>query len=103
MVDYGHGWPKGSLVLDLAAAPMHGGSSAMEQWREERVGSPSRASSGRGRRCGDRATAVVALGAGGAWAREEERKREEVRWMTTGLSPFIGAEGGGQRLRQRNG
>jgi hypothetical protein len=58
MVDYGHGRPKGSLVLGLAAAPVHGGSPAMGQWREERMGSLSRASPGHRRWCGDRATAV---------------------------------------------
>jgi hypothetical protein len=40
------------------AAPVHGGSLVMEQWREERVGSPSRASPGHGRRCGNRAMAA---------------------------------------------
>jgi hypothetical protein len=53
MVDYGHGRPKGSLVLGLAAAPVHGGSPAMGQWREERMGSLSRASPGHRRWCGD--------------------------------------------------
>jgi hypothetical protein len=53
-VDYNHGRLKGSLVLGLAVAPAHGGSPVMEQWREEHVGSPSRASPGCGRQCGDR-------------------------------------------------
>jgi hypothetical protein len=39
---------RGSPELDLTTAPMHDVSSAMEQWRKERVGSPSRASPGRG-------------------------------------------------------
>jgi hypothetical protein len=57
-VDYGHGRPKGSLVLGLAAALVHGGSPVMEQWREEGMGSPFRASPGHGRRCGDWVTAA---------------------------------------------
>jgi hypothetical protein len=49
--------------------------------------------------------ALVALGVGGAWAREEEKESERRcgggRW---GSPPFIGAEGGGgQWLRRRNG
>jgi hypothetical protein len=37
-VDYGRGRLKASLVLSLAAAPVLGGSSAMEQWRESAWG-----------------------------------------------------------------
>jgi hypothetical protein len=58
MVDHGHGRLKGSLELGLVAAPRHGSSSVMGQRREGSTGSPSQASPGRGRRCGDRATAV---------------------------------------------
>jgi hypothetical protein len=42
IVDGGRGSPK----LGLAAAPMHGGSPAMEQWKKEHVGSQSQASPG---------------------------------------------------------
>jgi hypothetical protein len=37
---------RGSLELGLTAAPLHGGSPTMEQWRMEHVGSPSRPSPG---------------------------------------------------------
>jgi hypothetical protein len=37
---------RGSLELGLTAAPVHGGSPAMEQWRKERMGSLSQASPG---------------------------------------------------------
>jgi hypothetical protein len=45
-------------MLGLEAAPVHGGSPAMEKWREERVGSLSRASLGHERRCDNRATVL---------------------------------------------
>jgi hypothetical protein len=35
---------RGSPELGQTAAPVHGASPAMEQWRKEHVGSPSRAS-----------------------------------------------------------
>jgi hypothetical protein len=47
---------RGSPELSLTGTPGHDGSPAIEQWRMERVGSPSRASPGRGRRCGHWAT-----------------------------------------------
>jgi hypothetical protein len=49
---------RGSSELGLTAAPVHCGSPVMEQWRKERVGSPSQASPGLGRWCGDWATAT---------------------------------------------
>jgi hypothetical protein len=53
---------KGSAMtspeLGLLAAPGHGGSSVMVQWRERSTGSPSRASPGRRWWHGDRVTMV---------------------------------------------
>jgi hypothetical protein len=49
---------RGSSELGLTAALVHGGSTMMEQWRKERVGSPSWASPGQGWRCGNRAIAA---------------------------------------------
>jgi hypothetical protein len=47
-----------SLELSLMAALGHGGSLVIGQRRERSTGSPSRASSGHGQRCGDRATVL---------------------------------------------
>jgi hypothetical protein len=47
-----------SPELGLTVALVHGGSPVMEQWRKEHMESLSRASLGRGRRCGDRAMAA---------------------------------------------
>jgi hypothetical protein len=47
-VNHGHGRPKSSPELGLVAAPGHGGSPVMAQWREGSMGSPSRASPGDG-------------------------------------------------------
>jgi hypothetical protein len=67
LVDHGSASPRwtmdrGSVMtspdLGLMAALGHGGSLAMAQRRENSTGSPSRASLGRGRQCGDRATAL---------------------------------------------
>jgi hypothetical protein len=88
LVDHGGAGPQWTLdrgsamtssELGLLAAPGHGGSSVMVQWRERSTGSPSQASPGRGWWRGDRATVVkkwrwrhsvqVALGCG------EKRRR----------------------------
>jgi hypothetical protein len=53
-----------------------GGGVATERWQRRRGGG--------GARCGW----CLAVG-------RREREREEVRWRMAGLSPFIGAEGGG--------
>jgi hypothetical protein len=81
------------------AAPMHGGSPAMEQWRKERMGSPSQASPGRGRWCGNRAMAAkkrqwwcsvwAVLGCG------KKRKREGGSAVEDdGALPFYRGRGG---------
>jgi hypothetical protein len=51
-------WTTVASELGLTAALGHGGSSAMTQRRESSTGSPSQASPGCGRQCGDQATAV---------------------------------------------
>jgi hypothetical protein len=53
------------------------------------TGRQQRRSGSGGARCGR------SLGAG-----RREREREEVRWRTMGLSPFIAAEGGGNGGRR---
>jgi hypothetical protein len=93
---------RGSSELGLTAAPVHGGSPVMEQWRKERVGSPSQASPGRGRWCGDWATATkkrwwwrlvrAVLG------RRKKRKREGGSAVEDdGALPFYRGRGGGGR------
>jgi hypothetical protein len=58
MVDWAMVSRRGSSVLGLAVALGHGGSPAAVQWGDRCMGSPYRASLGRGRRCGDRVTAM---------------------------------------------
>jgi hypothetical protein len=89
---------RGSSELGLTTAPMHGDSPAMEQWREEHVGSPSQASPGQGRRCGDRAAAAKKwqwwCSMRAVLGRWKKRKRAgEGAVEDGGLSPFIGAGG----------
>jgi hypothetical protein len=53
-----HGRPQSSTELGRAAALGHSGSPEVAQRGEGCTGSPSRASSGRGRQCGGQVTAV---------------------------------------------
>jgi hypothetical protein len=99
----GHGRLKGgSPELSLVAALGHGGPTAVAQRKEGCMGSPSRASPGRGRRCSDRATAVkkwqrrrsvrVALGCG-----ENRRRAGRGTMENSGALPLYRGRGGGRR------
>jgi hypothetical protein len=99
---------RGSLELSVTAALVHGGSPAMEQWRKERVGSPSRASPGRGRRCGDRATVAKKWGRWrSVWAVHrcgKTRKRAGGGAVEDdGALPFCRVQGGGNYGRLNGG
>jgi hypothetical protein len=93
---------RGSPELGLTATPMHGGSPALEQWRKERVGSPSRASLGRGRWCGNWAIAAkkrwwwcsvrAVLG-----PRKKRKRAGQGAVEDDGALPFYRGRGGGGR------
>jgi hypothetical protein len=98
-VNRGHGRPKSSQVLGLAAAPGLDGSSAIAQHREGSMGSPSRASPGHGRLCGGRAMGVKRrqwwCSVGAVLERRERRRRVGRGAVEDGSgSPFYRGQGG---------